>query len=34
MREGKFADAIEHLEESVAFASGAEERELLDALSA
>ena len=33
MREGKFADAIEHLEESVAFASGAEERELLDALS-
>ena len=24
MREGKFADAIEHLEESVAFASGAE----------
>ena len=33
MREGKFADAIEHLEESVAFASGADERELLDALS-
>ena len=33
MREGKFEDAIEHLEESVAFASGAEERELLDSLS-
>ena len=33
MREGKFADAIEHLEESVAFASGADERQLLDALS-
>ena len=33
MREGKFADAIEHLEESVAFASGADERELLDVLS-
>ena len=33
MREGKFAEAVEHLEESVAFASGADERELMDALS-
>ena len=33
MRDGNFELAIEHLEESVAFASGADERELLDSLS-